>query len=46
MAQCDAKNCGYEMQALGTREALTIFVHHEAQNGAGSQLGPSAATIK
>lgn len=45
-AQCDVKNCGYEMQALETREALTIFVHGEAQNGAGSQLGPLAATVK
>lgn len=37
-----AANC----ELSGVREALTLFVHHEAQNGACSQLGPLAATVK
>lgn len=37
-----AMNC--EISRAG--EALTIFVHHEAENGAHSQLGPLAAMAK
>lgn len=37
-----AVNC----ELSGAREALPIFVHHKAQNGARSQLHPIAATDK
>lgn len=30
----------------GAREASAIFVHHKAQNGAHSQLGPLAVSVK